>query len=250
MTKTILTAGAAVLALSAAMTSAASAATHQLVEPLISTGPFETDVAGPLINLPLFDSNLGILTGVSVQLDGTVTGGALLENISPQEEIFNFNISGSGGVDVISTANNAVAQDLAAQGQFSYALPTRHYDLKPVGHDNANGNYGPFSLSWADATITGLPVGDFEKAGGGTDPINIDVSSFPNADTNAINFSSVFYDSDNPMGAASIQVTYTWIDVPPVAEVPEPATWAMLLMGVGMAGGAMRSARRRGVVAG
>src|ERR1700734_2476878 len=122
MTSKTWAAGAAVLVLSAAMAGAASAATHQLVEPLISTGPFETDVAGPLINLPLFDSNLGILTGVSVQLDGTVSGGALLENISPQEEIFNFNISGSGGVDVISTANNAVAQDLAAVGQFSYAL--------------------------------------------------------------------------------------------------------------------------------
>jgi len=90
---------------------------------------------------------------------------------------------------------------------------------------------------------------DFEKAGGGTDPIHIDVSSYPNADTNAITINSVYYLAQNVSGSASIQVTYTWIDTPPTAPVPEPATWAMVLMGAGVAGGAMRTARRRRVAA-
>lgn len=33
--------------------------------------------------------------------------------------------------------------------------------------------------------------------------------------------------------------------IPGVPAVPEPATWAMLLLGFGLVGGAMRSARRR-----
>jgi hypothetical protein len=34
-------------------------------------------------------------------------------------------------------------------------------------------------------------------------------------------------------------------DIAAASGVPEPATWAMMLIGFGLAGGAMRSAKRR-----
>jgi len=47
-------------------------------------------------------------------------------------------------------------------------------------------------------------------------------------------------------GAASGLATVTFGTAPPVqSAVPEPATWAMMIGGFGLAGGALRSARRR-----
>ena len=46
-------------------------------------------------------------------------------------------------------------------------------------------------------------------------------------------------------GGASSLATVTFGAAPPVGEVPEPATWAMMIGGFGLVGGAMRSARRR-----
>ena len=46
-------------------------------------------------------------------------------------------------------------------------------------------------------------------------------------------------------GGANGLVRLTFGAAPPAGAVPEPATWAMMIGGFGLAGGALRSARRR-----
>jgi len=48
-------------------------------------------------------------------------------------------------------------------------------------------------------------------------------------------------DSGTPFGAVIGGVS--------VAAVPEPASWAMLLMGIGMIGGGLRAVRRKNAIA-
>ena len=76
-----------------------------LVTPTVSAGPYSTDVfnnPATIVNLPLFNSNLGTLTGVSVSETGTFTASALLTNNAPQTESFDFNIAGQFGVNLFS----------------------------------------------------------------------------------------------------------------------------------------------------
>ena len=44
-------------------------------------------------------------------------------------------------------------------------------------------------------------------------------------------------------------ITLTYAPVPPTSAVPEPATWAMMIAGFGLAGGALRTRRSRRTVA-
>ena len=56
------------------------------------------------------------------------------------------------------------------------------------------------------------------------------------------NFAGVqFSNTDDPAGVRYMNISYETVD----AAIPEPATWAMLIAGFMMTGGAMRSAQRR-----
>lgn len=55
-----------------------------------------------------------------------------------------------------------------------------------------------------------------------------------------------FSDSLFQSGLAFAGVTVAGVEIPtPTTPIPEPATWAMMLLGFGLVGGAMRSAKRR-----
>jgi hypothetical protein len=215
---------AGLLCLSAA---AASAAT--ITTPIVSAGPYTTDVAdlpADVINLPLFDSHLGTLTAVSVSETGSFSGGALLENEAPQAESFSFHIAGAAGVNILSNNSSAAAVDLAAS-VFTIALTTQSYNLAKVGSGaSSNGNYGPFSTTWGSTAITGLPVADFEAAGGGTVALNIDATSFPSDSPGVIELNDVFYDAENVEASAALQATYTY--TANAETVPEPSGLAIL----------------------
>lgn len=80
--------------------------------------------------------------------------------------------------------------------------------------------------------VTFLAAGSFQASGSGMTFYSI---SGPGA-------ANVF--SPTPMsGRWGLQVRYTY-DAPAVGVVPEPATWAMMLAGFGLAGGVVRSRRR------
>jgi hypothetical protein len=210
---------------------AASAAT--ITTPIVSAGPYTTDVAdlpADVVNLPLFNSNLGTLTAVSVSETGTFSGGALLENEAPQPESFSFHIAGSAGVNILSNDSSAAALDLAAS-VFTIALTTQSYNLAKVGSGaSSNGNYGPFSTTWGSTAITGLPPADFEAAGGGTVALNIDATSFPSDSPGVIELNDVFYDAGTIEATAALQATYTY--TANAETVPEPSGLAVLAAAV------------------
>jgi hypothetical protein len=239
---------AAALALGA---NGASAAT--LVTSTVTAGPYQTDVAnlpGNIVNRPLFNSNLGTLTAVSVSETGTFTGSALLENESPGPESFDFFIADQFGVDLSQDTDlpSKAATDLAAT-TFTNPLPTQHYDLAAINEPGANGNYGPFTTNWG-GVISGLPVADFEAPGGGSVGLHVDAISFPQATNDVITINDVFYDAlgGGPTATASLFAVYTYTPagvggVNPNGGVPEPSTWAMILLG--FAGIAYTGCRRR-----
>jgi hypothetical protein len=223
-----ITIAAGLLCLSTAAVSAATITT-----PIVSAGPYTTDVAdlpADVVNLPLFDSNLGTLTAVSVSETGTFNGAALLENEAPSPESFNFHIAGSAGVNILSNDSSAAAHDLAAS-VFNIALTTQSYNLAKVGSGaSSNGNYGPFSTTWGSTAITGLPVADFEAAGGGTVALNIDATSFPSDSPGVIELNDVFYDAGTIEATAALQATYTY--TANAETVPEPSGLAVLAAAV------------------
>jgi hypothetical protein len=69
-------------------------------------------------------------------------------------------------------------------------------------------------------------------------------TSQPDDDTS---FNYSFFDSDLPSGSLSLSGRISQIDVQVAGAVPEPATWAMLIVGFGLVGGMMRR-RRSGML--
>ena len=221
---------------------AACAATF--TSPVQSTGPFGTDAPGGVVNLPLFDSNLGTLTGVSVSETGTFTGGANLINNGHMPDSFTFHIGGQAGVDILSSDPSAAAADLKAY-TFDTSMPSQFYSLPKSG----TGVYGAYLVLWGSSAITGLPVGDFQAPGGGSVQIGIDETSFPVDSPMVIEINDVFYSEQNLQATANLQVTYTYDPVSVRGGVPEPATWAMMLLGLSGAGVVLRSGKGRALPA-
>ena len=217
---------------------AGGACAMTFTSPVESTGPFGTDAPGGVVNLPLFDSHLGTLTGVSVSETGAFTGGANLINNGHMPDSFAFHIGGQAGVDILSSDPSAAAADLKAY-TFDTSMPSQFYSLPKSGV----GAYGAYLVLWGSTAITGLPVADFQAPGGGSVQISVDETSFPVDTPMVIENNDVFYSEQNLQATANLQVTYTYTPVSTRGGVPEPATWAMMLLGLSGAGVAMRGAR-------
>jgi hypothetical protein len=205
-----------------------------LTTPTVNVGPYMTDVfnnPGNVVDLPLFNSNLGTLIGVSVSETGTFTASALLTNEAPQPESFDFLIEAQFGVNLQSNdLPSNVATDLAAT-TFTPQLTQEHYDLAKAGQIGNSAQYGPFTVDWG-GTITGSPVADFEAPGGGTVALHIDgISNFVDSpkviENNDVSYAPFFFDPNGPTGTASLFAVYRYTP----ASTPEPSTWAMTILG-------------------
>jgi hypothetical protein len=233
----------ATLAVGVLLLSAGAVSAATLTSPVESTGPFGTDAPGlGVVNLPLFDSSLGTLTAVSVSETGTFSGGASLINNGHMPDAFTFNIGGQAGVDILSSDPSAAAADLRAY-DFDTSMPSQFYSLPRSGV----GVYGPYQINWGSTAITGLPVADFRAVGGGSVQITFDATSFPVDSPGVIELNDVFYSEQNLQATANLQVTYTYTPTGggPNGGVPEPTSWAVMLIGMAGAGGVLRGARRR-----
>jgi len=221
-----------------------------LITPTVSAGPYGTDVANittNIVNLPLFDSNLGTLTGVSVSETGTFTASALLTSVEHLITVsFDFHIPDQFGVNLLSNdLPSSAATALAATVFTTPQLTTQHYVLAP----GASAQYGPFTVDWGDV-ISGLPVADFEAPGGGAVGLHVDGVSFPVdnpmvIEGNSVSYAPFFFDPLGPHGTASLFATYTY--TPASSGVPEPSTWAMMLIGFTGFGLAVHRSRRRAI---
>lgn len=91
---------------------------------------------------------------------------------------------------------------------------------------------------------------------------NLDPQNRDNVETRSIALSSSFFSSlstgsvslagtriSEGSGFGSFQVDFLRLDITGVSAVPEPSTWAMLVLGFGLIGGSMRSTKRKNKIA-
>jgi hypothetical protein len=201
-------------------------------------------VAGPVSAATVYDFETPTAGVPGSGVDQTVTGGSYLDGTFDGVTYAPL-VNGAAGDGVIADGSafgfNAAPQGnqigfIQINGSFSIdpmgLTVGKTYDLtfmtaaRPSGGDTITiadaggtiGSFTPGSSSFAEESFTFKPTS------------TSDMITFTGSDPNLVDETTGF-------------------DELTVAAVPEPATWAMMLMGVFGAGGAMRLARRRGLVA-
>lgn len=122
-------------------------------------------------------------------------------------------------------------------------------------------NGGSYSLKLNFASLLSQFTLDAARSGGSSSGTGITISAFLNGSlisTNTAVFGDINRWSTLTLAGSfdEVRITGTGTEFRPfgvdnvvfsdsVAAVPEPATWAMILLGFGFIGGAMRSAKRR-----
>lgn len=210
----------------------ASAAT--LVVPAQSFGPLATDFSYPAnggtgpFTLAGFDSSLGTLTGVHIDYSFTDQMAGTVRNDAPGAQTFKitessdltFSFTGPAAGDYVASVSKSQNYvNLAAGATATFGPANTGYTLTDAGSFNPV-NIADFvntSFAFTVSSLTGTAI----LGGGG----NIAAA----VSTQASGFA---------------QVTYTYDAAP--AAVPEPAAWAMMLIGFGGVGSLLRRSSRQG----
>jgi hypothetical protein len=187
-----------------------------------STVPFTFD-----FTLPAFDTSLGTLTGVTLTIDNTTVADIEVINLNGTPQPFTgafatipLTLTGPDGLNVTSTVTAGPISGVATQ-----SFPSIN---------QFPGNSGSSSASVA---LPNSEFAFFENPPAGTD-LSFSAASLSGTFGGSGGQGVLFGGTADVGGTA--QVTYTF-----AALVPEPATWAMMLIGFGGMGGVLRSARRR-----
>jgi hypothetical protein len=205
--------------LSAAAIAAAALATPALAGTVIydtppTTGPNQnwTGVLGldfVVTSRPVTIDGLGAFDGDKNGINSDIWVGIFNGDGSVAVAAVNFNGSAATGQDFIFKAINGVT------------LAPGNYQLAAWGYGNGEGNYNAYGPSGSAITFNSL-FGSLAATG----------TRYGNAGSAGVLATNV----DNGLtryGSASF-----------TASVPESATWAMMLLGFGMIGGAARSRRK------
>lgn len=228
-------------ALGAAVLMAATTSAHALSTTEIRTSVYETSVAAAtrlntFVDLARFDSSLGTLNAVLIELTDTIQGKVRLENMSSSSAgTLGGDLSGSltlalptgGTLGVVALASTSFVAS-KADGVADYA-GTAGFTRDVSGSAT---NQASFSAS-----------ADLQQFIG-TTPLHLSLtgnSGFLLTDTTG----NVLQRVTKSTGA-TVRVTYTYAVpqlTPPTSMVPEPGTWALFAAGMGMIG--MLAARRR-----
>ena len=195
------------------------------------------DLNGTPFTLNSFDTSLGTLTGVT--LDFTA-------NADLQIEILNF---ASPDAPFITAFTGTTATVTGAGGPISTALQT-------VANNGTLPNYGASfsqfvaaenflptasvsnstSLSIASASFT-----QFETAGSGSLQYSYDDAPLDFTSGGTPGANPELFGGSGSITGGTLAVTYDYA----AAAVPEPATWAMFIIGFGSVGFMMRGSRRK-----
>jgi hypothetical protein len=192
--------------------------------------------------------NQGILVhGTGDQQIGTTVTGALGAN---GPEIVNFDADTSGPTDDIRLQGGEGQADVTGAEIVLGGNPNDAYSMLS-GNIYLNNGEG---MSWIEFALTSGAAGTIDfiltDMNGGT--FNFFDQIIGNGDTffafEAIDgqlIANVYWQADTPPGSVDILKQVRILRDGDAPVVPEPATWAMMLMGFGATGFAMRRGRRR-----
>jgi hypothetical protein len=144
-----------------------------------------------------------------------------------------------GNVNVAAAANGGVATG-SIPGYDSYATPDKAIDGNTGGHYYTDKIFHP---STEGGTY-------FEVAFGASDLASLKIFGRTDccSDRDIYNY-SIFNASNVLLGSGTLDATgpthSATVNFNVIGAVPEPATWAMMTLGFGIVGGALRSSRRR-----
>ena len=203
-------------------------------------GPFPTNFgsgtgANPVTNivLPLFDTNLGTLTGISFTVGGTVS--TMFSGQDKSGNPNNVTLTSAGKISLYAPPAPPTASNLVV-----FTTPANSIPPFPVA---ANANFGPSTVNAVGSNSVPSYAGSFapfQAAGGGTITLPVTASGTSSASDDNGNITSTIRTTATAYG--SILYTYT----PKTNAVPEPGSVAMLVAG-GVSGAAFLLRRKRRV---
>lgn len=207
------------------------------------SGP--TDFNAPLGLLSKFDGNAGTLTGVTLNYDYNFIS-----------RIIVYSPSSSAGRVAVESALQLSSSDSNVESIFDSTINSTSYSIGPMALSPAafnltsNGNSYEQSAGQVVNYTAGASASQSFTLTNATSLAAFTASStssvfdvYGKTLTGLIMQSMVGNASANQttQGTASISVLYNYNAAPaPVAAVPEPATWAMMILGMGAVGYAMR----------
>ena len=240
MTRTLLS----TLALGVAIVAAPADAAVQVTS-TAANGSNHLAVAGSTVNMS-FDNPAGtVAEAASKGLTATLNGVAGRTTVAPSGTTSTgvFVVTpnpydGNGFFGIGGTANDGSQSFLTLMGSQAYSSISVF-----IGSLDA---YNAVQLLDAGGNALGQAYSGLDMAGGTTLPFPGNTSAADNrrvtfTGTNGtVFYGAKFYNQGNTSAFEFDNVSFT-------ASVPEPATWAMMICGFGMMGGAMRSRRRTSV---
>lgn len=215
-------------ALVAGVGTAASAAT---ISDTATLGALATNFSGETASVDQFDSSLGTLNSVTIELFGNVSGTFQYESQDGSPATVNMNLSAEVGLST------------AGLGEFLVALPTLSQTFNTTAFDGSIDFAGT-----SGGTVTGLNSSDDET----TTLLGGDMSEFIGLGTidlfvSGVGLSSAsgpgnLFQGFSTLAGASVTVTYDYTEAttPPPSPVPLPAGMPLMLVGLAALGIAKR----------
>ncbi len=206
------------LAASIALASSAQAATVTI----FSSNPQQTTNIHQSLNLGLFDSNLGTLTGASLTLGGSMLSTISLTNNASGAEA----VGATSIVNLVFGSSNGAVNTLIAGTPFNTLTVSTGVQTLAVGQTST---FGPLTASNSAILNLSSILASLSVAGGGILGVNCDSTSSLNVTGNGGNIGT----SQVTKAGCSSEVVYSYTVRPP-NEVPLPGTIG--LVGLALAG--------------
>lgn len=207
---------------------------------LLSNGGFEQ----PLVSVAFYGTGSTAITGFTV---ANLPGGSGSVSLVNNSAFGNLGVVASQGAQFVDLTGNVGRGAGIRSDDFATLLGATYAVTFDVGAFYVAG-YGSFGDATVDLYVNGVLAGSFQKTMSLKGPGSI-YQTFSHsfvgtgAPTNVAFYASQSAaSSDLGVGLDNVGVSMT--APPPVTGVPEPAAWALMIGGFGMAGASLRRLRR------